>query len=184
MTRLKEKYTKEIVPQLMKDLGYNNPHAVPRLVKIVLNMGVGRAIKDKKEIEKSQEDLTNIAGQKAIITKARKSIAGFGVGKGNAIGVKATLRGDRMYEFLDKLIAIIFPRTRDFKGVPIRAFDGQGNYTLGINEQVVFPEIDPNTLDRRRSLQVIIVTSAQSTSEGEALLRAFGMPFEKEASQK
>lgn len=184
MTRLKEKYTKEIVPQLMKDLGYNNPHAVPRLVKIVLNMGVGRATKDKKEIEKSQEDLTNIAGQKAIITKARKSIAGFGVGKGNAIGVKATLRGDRMYEFLDKLIAIIFPRTRDFKGVPIRAFDGQGNYTLGINEQVVFPEIDPNTLDRRRSLQVIIVTSAQSTSEGEALLRAFGMPFEKEASQK
>ncbi len=184
MTRLKEKYTKEIVPQLMKDLGYNNPHAVPRLMKIVLNMGVGRAIKDKKEIEKSQEDLTNIAGQKAIITKARKSIAGFGVGKGNAIGVKATLRGDRMYEFLDKLIAIIFPRTRDFKGVPVRAFDGQGNYTLGINEQVVFPEIDPNTLDRRRSLQVIIVTSAQNTSEGEALLRAFGMPFEKEASQK
>jgi len=184
MARLKDEYNNKISKQLMEELGYNNPHAVPALQKIVLNMGVGRATKDKKEVEKAAEELTLIAGQKAVITHARRSIAGFGLGKNAAIGVKVTLRNDRMYEFLDKLSSVIFPRTRDFKGLPLTAFDGKGNYSIGLTEQVVFPEIDPNTLDKRRGLQIILVTNAKDNAEGEVLLRALGLPFEKEEPQK
>lgn len=184
MSRLKDEYTNKISKQLIEELGYNNPHAIPALQKVVLNMGVGRATKDKKEVEKAAEELTAIAGQKAIITHARRSIAGFGLGKNAAIGVKVTLRNDRMYEFLDKLNSIILPRTRDFKGLPLTAFDGKGNYSVGMSEQVVFPEIDPNTLDKRRGLQIIMVTSAKNDAEGEVLLRALGVPFEKKEPQE
>jgi len=184
MSRLRDEYTNKIGKQLLEELGYNNAHAVPVLKKIVLNAGVGRATKDRKEVEKAAEELTLIAGQKAVITHARHSIAGFGLSKNAAIGVKVTLRHNRMYEFLDKLNSIILPRTRDFKGLPLSAFDGQGNYSLGMTEQVVFPEIDPNTLDKRRGLQIILVTSAKTNEEGEALLRALGVPFEKRESQE
>lgn len=180
MNRLLEKYNTEIRSTLIQELGYDNLHAAPAVKKVVLNMGVGKAIKDKKEVLEAQEDLTKIAGQKAIITTARKSIAGFGVGKGASIGTSVTLRGRRMYEFLDKLFSIILPRTRDFRGLKVSAFDGAGNYTLGIEEQVVFPEIDANSMQRRRGLQVVIVTTAKNNEEGEKLLRALGLPLEKD----
>lgn len=184
MSRLRDEYTNKIGKQLMEELGYNNPHAVPALKKIVLNIGVGRATKDKKEVEKAAEELTLIAGQKAIVTHARRSIAGFSLGKNAPIGVKVTLRSERMYEFLDKFNSIILPRTRDFKGLPLTAFDGKGNYSVGMTEQVVFPEIDPNSLDKRRGLQIILVTSAKTNDEGEVLLRALGVPFEKKEPQE
>lgn len=177
--RLRDTYKNEIIPRLKEELGYNNPHALPKIEKVVLNMGVGRAVKNKKEITEAQKDLTLIAGQKAIITHARKSIAGFSLGKGASIGVKVTLRGDRMYAFLDKLFNIVLPRTRDFQGLSLKSFDGSGNYSIGMAEQSVFPEIDPNTLDQRRGLQVVIVTSANTNEECKALLLAAGLPLEK-----
>lgn len=178
-TRLQEKFTKEVAAQLMKELGYNNQHAVPRLKKVVLNMGVGTATKNKADIERAQDDLTNIAGQKAVITHSRKAIAGFGLSKHYPIGTKVTLRGDRMYEFVDKLFTVILPRTRDFQGLPATSFDGAGNYSIGLDDQLVFPEIDPNTVDRRRGLQIVMVTSANSDEAGKALLVAMGLPLEK-----
>jgi large subunit ribosomal protein L5 len=177
--RLYEKYQNEVIPQLMKEMGYNNLHAVPRVEKVVLNMGMGQATKNKAEVERAQEDLTNIAGQKAVITYSRKAIAGFGLSKNYPIGVKVTLRGKQMYEFLDKLFNIILPRTRDFQGLSEVSFDGTGNYSIGLEDQLVFPEIDPNTLDRRRGLQVVIATSTDNDQEGKALLKTMGLPLQK-----
>lgn len=180
MSRLKDKYTNEIVPKFLEKPEYGNIFAVPRVEKVVINMGVGVATKNRAEIDRAQEDLTNIAGQKAVVTHSRKAVAAFGLPRNFPIGVKVTLRQDRMYEFLDKLFNIIFPRTRDFRGLKPTAFDGAGNYSVGLEDQVVFPEIDPNTLDRRRSMQVIIVTSAETDEAGRELLLEMGLPLEKE----
>lgn len=180
MSRLKQKYQNEIVPQLMKDLGYTNIHAVPTVKKVILNTGVGTATKNKAEIQQAQQDLTAIAGQKALVTYSKKAVAGFGLPRNYPIGSKVTLRSDRMYEFLDKLFNIILPRTRDFRGLKKDAFDGTGNYSIGLEDQVMFPEIDPNTLERRHGLQVVIVTSAQDDEEGRALLTSLGLPLEKD----
>jgi large subunit ribosomal protein L5 len=163
----------------MQTLSIQNINAVPRLEKIVLNMGVGAATKDRKEIQEAMEDLTRIAGQTAVITHARKSIAGFGIAKGAPIGVKVTLRGRRMYEFLDKLIHIVLPRTRDFRGLPVKGFDRRGNYSLGLVEQGVFPEIDVNKVQKRRGLQVVFTTTADNDRDGEALLRSLGLPLQE-----
>lgn len=177
--RFREQYGKEIRPQLTKQFGYKNPMEVPRLEKIVLNMGVGEAADDAKKIESPQKELTNIAGQKAVITRSRKSIAGFKLREGVPIGVKVTLRHDRMYEFLDRLVTIALPRVRDFRGVKPKSFDGAGNFSLGLKEQIVFPEIDYDTVDKIRGLDVIICTTAKTDEEGKALLAAFQMPFRK-----
>ncbi len=175
--RLKERYLKEVVPELMKELSYNNVMQVPRLEKIVLNVGLGEAITNIKLLESAQEELTRIAGQKAVITKAKKSIAGFKLRKGMPIGCRVTLRGDRMYEFLDRLISIAIPRIRDFRGLPSRSFDGRGNYAMGIREQYIFPEIEYDKVEMVHGLDVVICTTAKTDEEGKALLRALGMPF-------
>jgi large subunit ribosomal protein L5 len=175
--RLRERYRKEVVPQLMRDLGYTNVHAVPRLEKIVLNMGIGEASQNAKLLESGVEELTAIAGQKPVVTKARKAISNFKLREGMPIGVMVTLRGDRMYEFLDRLMSVALPRVRDFRGVPDRSFDGRGNYSLGIREQVIFPEINLDKVDRIKGLTVVICSSAKTDAEGKALLRALGMPF-------
>lgn len=177
--RLREQYNREIRPQLTKQFGYKNPMEVPRLEKIVLNMGVGEAADDAKKIESPQKELTDIAGQKAVITHSRKSIAGFKLREGVPIGVKVTLRHDRMYEFLDRLVTIALPRVRDFRGVKPKSFDGAGNFSLGLKEQIVFPEIDYDTVDKIRGLDVIICTTAKTDEEGKALLSGFQMPFRK-----
>jgi large subunit ribosomal protein L5 len=175
--RLRERYRREVVPQLMRDLGYRNVHAVPRLEKIVLNMGIGEAAQNPKLLESAVEELTAIAGQKPVVTKARKAISNFKLREGMAIGVMATLRGTRMYEFLDRLVSVALPRVRDFRGVPDRSFDGRGNYSLGIREQVIFPEINLDKVDRIKGLTVVICSSAKTDAEGKALLRALGVPF-------
>jgi large subunit ribosomal protein L5 len=175
--RLRERYRKEVVPQLMRDLGYTNVHAVPRLEKIVLNMGIGEASQNAKLLESGVEELTAIAGQKPVVTKARKAISNFKLREGMPIGVMVTLRGERMYEFLDRLMSVALPRVRDFRGVPDRSFDGRGNYSLGIREQVIFPEINLDKVDRIKGLTVVICSSAKTDAEGKALLRALGMPF-------
>lgn len=175
--RLKDQYQKAVHAELTKAFGYKNTMEVPRLQKIVLNMGVGDGIQDKKKVQKAEEELTLIAGQKAVITRAKKSVASFKLRQGMPIGVKVTLRGNRMYEFLDRLVTVALPRVRDFRGVSHRSFDGNGNYSLGLKEQIVFPEIDYDTVDEIRGLDVVICTSAKSDDEAKALLAGFQMPF-------
>ncbi len=177
MTRLKEIYLKEVVPQLKKAFGYRNGMQVPRLEKITLNMGLGEAVQNVKILDSAMEELSLIAGQKAVITKARRSIATFKLREGMPIGVMVTLRRDRMYEFLDKLVNIALPRVRDFRGVSGKAFDGRGNYALGIREQIIFPEINFDKIDKIKGLNVSIGTTAKTDEEGKELLRLLGMPF-------
>ena len=178
--RLKERYKNEIVAALQKEFEMKNVMAVPRVEKIVLNMGVGReAQSNPKVFDQAVMELSTVSGQKPVITKAKKSIAAFKLRTGMPIGVSVTLRGDRMYEFLDRLINAVLPRVRDFRGVSPRAFDGRGNYTLGIKDQLIFPEIDFNKVDRTRGMNISIVTTARTDEEGRALLRQFGMPFAK-----
>jgi len=167
------------VPSLMEQFKYSSVMQVPRITKITLNMGVGEAIADKKVMEAAVNDLTRIAGQKPVVTKARKSVAAFKIREGWPIGCKVTLRRDRMYEFLDRLISVAFPRVRDFRGVSARAFDGRGNFSVGFKEQIVFPEIDYDKVDAIRGLDVTITTTAQTNEEGEALLRGFNFPLRK-----
>ena len=175
--RLQEKYEKEVLPALREKLKRSNRLDLPRLQKIVLNMGVGEATQDKKHLETAVEALTQITGQKPIITKARKSIAGFKLREGQSIGAKVTLRRQRMYEFLDRLIAIALPRVRDFRGVSDTAFDGKGNYSLGLTEQLVFPELNPDKFLKVQGMNISFVTSTDSNDEARELLRLFGMPF-------
>jgi large subunit ribosomal protein L5 len=177
MSRLATQYQEQIVGQLQERFGYKSVMQVPRLVKITLNMGVGEAINDKKIMENAVRDLTQISGQKPIVTKARKSVAGFKIREGWPIGCKVTLRRERMYEFLDRLINIAIPRIRDFRGLSPKAFDGRGNYSMGVREQIIFPEIDYDKIDALRGLDVVITTSARSDEEGKALLDAFQFPF-------
>ncbi len=177
--RLKERYQKEIAPKLAKEFGIENPMAIPRLSKIILNMGMGEATANVKVLDTAAEELTAIAGQKAVITRAKKSIATFKLRAGMPIGCRVTLRGERMYEFLDRLISIALPRVRDFRGVPTRAFDGRGNYTLGVRDHLIFPEIDYSKVEKSKGLNVTIVTTAGRDDTARALLREFGMPFAK-----
>ena len=177
MARLRERYTTEIVPLLRKELGAPNNMAVPRLQKIVLNMGMGEATQNPKILDAAVEELTVIAGQKPVVTKAKKAISNFKLREGVAIGAMVTLRGQRMFEFLDRFIVAALPRVRDFKGVSDKSFDGRGNYSLGIREQVIFPEINLDKVDKIKGLTITFCTSARSDAEGKALLRALGMPF-------
>ena len=176
-TRLQEHYNTVVRPALMDEFGYRNPMQVPRLEKIVVNMGVGEAVQDSKKLTSAVNELALITGQKPLVTKARKSIAGFKLREGMSIGCKVTLRGDRMYEFLDRLITIALPRVRDFRGVPGNSFDGRGNYSLGLKEQIVFPEIDYDKIDQVRGMDIAIVTTAKTDAEAKALLKGFDMPF-------
>ena len=180
--RLLERYREEVAPTLARDFGYGNAMEVPRLGKVVLNIGLGEALTNPRAMEAATNDLTQIAGQRPVVTRARKSIAGFKLREGQAIGLMVTLRGDRMYHFLDKLFNAALPRLRDFRGVSRTAFDGRGNYALGVREQVVFPEIDYNSIDKIRSFQVNITTTAQSDREALRLLELMGMPFAREAA--
>ncbi len=175
--RLKLRYRKEGVPALMKELGLKNPFQVPRLEKIVVNMGLGEALANNKILESAVDQLGAITGQKPVVTRARKSIANFKLRQGQAIGCAVTLRGDRMYEFLDRLISVALPRVRDFKGVSPKAFDGKGNYTLGIREQIIFPEINYDQIEKVKGLNISFVTTAKNDEQGLALMRHFGMPF-------
>jgi len=175
--RLVEQYQKEIVPELLKQFGYKSVMEVPRLEKIVINMGVGEAVNDKKILENAVGDLTQIAGQKPVVTKARKSIAGFKIRAGYPIGCKVTLRSTRMYEFLDRLISVAIPRVRDFRGISGKAFDGRGNFNMGVKEQIIFPEIEYDKIDALRGLNVTIATTAKTDDEARALLAAFRFPF-------
>jgi large subunit ribosomal protein L5 len=175
--RLKQKYKNEILPQLQKDFGYGNVHQVPGLVKVVVNTGVGDAARDSKVIDGAIADLTKITGQKPYVSKARKSIAQFKLREGQAIGAHVTLRGDRAWEFLDRLLSLALPRIRDFRGLSDRQFDGHGNYTFGLQEQAVFHEIDQDKIDRVRGFDITVVTTAETDDEGRALLRALGFPF-------
>ena len=178
--RLKERYLTELMPALKDELGLGNVMQVPRLEKIVLNCGVGRATQQQSLLDGAVADLTLISGQKALVTRAKKSIAGFKLREGNAIGAKVTLRGDRMWEFLDRLISLAIPRIRDFRGLPANSFDGRGNYTFGVTEQLIFPEIDYDKIDQTRGMDITIVTTARTDAEGKALLSAFGFPFKRE----
>jgi len=175
--RLHELYETAVRPALMQEFGYTNPMQVPRLEKIVVNMGVGEAVQDSKKVEAAAQDLTVITGQHPVITKAKHSIATFKLRQGMSIGCKVTLRRQRMYEFLDRLITVALPRVRDFRGVPGKSFDGRGNFALGLKEQLVFPEIDYDRVDSTRGMDVVIVTTAKTDAEAKALLRAFEMPF-------
>src|ERR1700682_5618216 len=177
MARLQDRYTKEIVPQLQEKLGRKNVLSLPRLQKIVVNMGVGKALQDKNRMEQAAEQLGQITGQKAQITKAKVSISGFRLREGNEIGCRVTLRGRRMYEFLDRLISVALPRIRDFRGVNPKSFDGHGNYTMGLSEQMVFPEIDPDKVTFTQGMDITFVTSTNKDDEARELLRSFGMPF-------
>lgn len=177
MARLKDKYFNEVANALMQKFGYKNVMEIPRLEKVVINMGVGDAVGNPKALDAAVGDLTLIAGQKPVITRAKKSIAAFKIREGMAIGTKVTLRGERMYEFLDKLLNVSLPRVRDFRGVSPRAFDGRGNYTLGIKEQLIFPEIEYEKVDKVRGMDIIIVTTAKTDEEARELLRLLGMPF-------
>ncbi len=177
MARLHEKYLKEVVPSLKKEFAIENPMAVPRVDKVVLNIGMGEAISNAKLVDVAAEELTKIAGQRAVVTKAKKSIATFKLRAGMPIGCRVTLRGERMYEFLDRLMNIALPRVRDFRGVPTRSFDGRGNFTLGIKDHLIFPEIDPLKVDKSKGLNVTIVTTAGSDDRARVLLRELGMPF-------
>jgi large subunit ribosomal protein L5 len=174
---LKERYTAEVVPGLQKQFGYGNPMQVPRLDKIVINVGLGEALTNAKAVDATVGDITAITGQKPVVTRARRSIAQFRVRTGNAIGVKVTLRGERMWDFLERLTRIALPRIRDFRGVPAKSFDGRGNYSLGLREQLAFPEIDYDKVDRLRGLEISIVTTAKTDEESKRLLELLGMPF-------
>ena len=175
--RLRVAYKDQIIPALMKEFGYKNPMQVPRVEKVVVNMGLGEAITNNKLIEQAEEQMMAITGQKAVVTRSRKSIANFKLRENQPIGVMATLRKDRMYEFLDRLLSTALPRVRDFKGVSAKSFDGRGNYTLGIKEQIIFPEINYDRIEKIKGMNITIVTTAKSDEEGRALLRYFGMPF-------
>jgi large subunit ribosomal protein L5 len=177
MARLKERYQKEVAPAIAKEFGIENPMAVPRLSKIVLNMGMGEAVANAKILDTAADELRSIAGQKPVITKAKKSIASFKLRQGMPIGVMVTLRGAQMYEFFDRLVSVALPRVRDFRGVSPKAFDGRGNYTMGIREQLIFPEIDFNKVDKLRGMNISIVTTARDDDQARALLKALGMPF-------
>ena len=177
MSSLKEIYNNEIAPKLMKELSLTNVMQVPRVTKITLNMGVGEAIGDKKTLESAVSDMTLISGQKPVITKARKSIAGFKVREGWPIGVKVTLRASRMYDFLERLIGIAIPRIRDFRGISAKQFDGRGNFSMGVSEQIIFPEIDYDKIDKLRGLDIAITTTPTNDDEGRALLKAFNFPL-------
>jgi len=175
--RLRKRYKDEIVPQLMKDFSFTNVMQVPKLDRIIVNMGLGEAVQNAKLIESAAEELSAITGRKPIITRAKKSIASFKLREGMPIGVMVTLRGEQMYDFLDRLVSIALPRTRDFKGISPKAFDGRGNYTLGIREQIVFPEINYDKIDRIKGMNVTFVTTAETDEQGRALLKSLGMPF-------
>ncbi len=183
LPRLKRRYNEEIRTQLKETLGLGNIMEVPRFEKIVINMGVGKATQQPSLLEGAIRDLTQITGQKPVVTKAKKSIAGFKLREGNSIGCKVTLRGDRMWEFLDRLVSLAIPRIRDFRGLPANAFDGRGNYTFGVTEQLIFPEIDYDKIDTTRGMDITIVTTARNDAEGRALLDAFGFPFVREGRQ-
>ncbi|MCL2491198.1 MAG: 50S ribosomal protein L5 [Coriobacteriia bacterium] len=175
--RLKEKYMNEVAPKIKDELGLDNVMQIPRLEKIVVNMGVGEAASDSKQLDGATEDLRTITGQQPMITKARKSIAGFKIRAGMPIGAKVTLRGDRMWEFFDRLLSTAIPRIRDFRGLPLSSFDGRGNYSLGLDEQLIFPEVDYDKIDRTRGMDVTIVTTAPDDESARALLAGFGFPF-------
>ncbi|HEY7785117.1 MAG TPA: 50S ribosomal protein L5 [Pyrinomonadaceae bacterium] len=175
--RLKERYQKEIAPAIAKEFSIANPMAIPRVEKIVINMGMGEAIANSKILDTAADELRAVTGQKPVITKAKKSIASFKLRQGMPIGVMVTLRGDRMYEFLDRLVSIALPRVRDFRGVSPKAFDGRGNYTIGVREQLIFPEIDFNKVDKLRGMNISIVTTARNDEQARALLKGLGMPF-------
>ncbi len=177
MARLKDLYNKELAPKLVTELGLANVMEVPRITKITINMGVGEAVGDKKVLENAVGDLTKIAGQKVVVTKARKSIAGFKIREEWPIGCKVTLRKERMYEFLDRLVTIAIPRIRDFRGISPKQFDGRGNFSMGVTEQIIFPEIDYDKVDKIRGLDICITTTARTDDEGRALLKAFNFPF-------
>ena len=177
MARLKEKYKNDIAPALAKEFDIKNPMAVPRIEKVIINMGLGEASANAKILDVATEELRSIAGQKPVITKAKKSIAAFKLRQGMSIGTMVTLRGDRMFEFLDRLISVALPRVRDFRGVSAKAFDGRGNYTLGVREQLIFPEIDFNKVDKTRGMNISIVTTAKNDDQARSLLKALGMPF-------
>jgi large subunit ribosomal protein L5 len=177
MARLHDQYREKVVPELVQKFGYKTVMEVPRIAKITLNMGVGDAVNDKKNIDMAVADLTKIAGQKPVVTKSRKAIANFKIRENLAIGTMVTLRGQRMYEFLDRLVTVAFPRVRDFRGVPGRAFDGRGNYNIGIKEQIIFPEIEYDKIDKLRGLNISITTTAKTDDEAKALLAAFRFPF-------
>jgi large subunit ribosomal protein L5 len=177
MARLKEKYREEIVPELIKEFGYSNVMQAPKLEKIVVNVGIGEAISNAKALESAVADITAITGQRPVVTRAKKSIAAFKLRAGMPVGATVTLRGPRMYEFFDRLVAITLPRIRDFRGVSPNSFDGRGNYTLGLHEQIAFPEIDYDKIDKSRGLELSLVTSAKSDEEGRRLLSLLGMPF-------
>ena len=179
MARLQQTYQEKVVPQLMSRFAYRNVMEVPRIAKISLNMGLGEAVADKKIIDHAMRDMAQIAGQKPVVTKARNSIAGFKIRDGWPIGCKVTLRRERMYEFLDRLISVALPRVRDFRGVSGRGFDGRGNFSMGVSEQIIFPEIDFDKTDKIRGMDIIICTSAKTDEEAKALLAGFGMPFRK-----
>ncbi len=178
VARLKVRYRAEALPRLMQELGLANPMQVPRLEKVVINMGVGDSLKDGRLMEAAVEDLQIITGQKPVVTRARKSVAGFKIREGMAIGAKVTLRGDRMWEFVDRLVSIAIPRIRDFRGLNPKAFDGHGNYTLGLTEQLIFPEIDYDKIAKVRGMDITVATTAKTDEEGRALLVALGFPFE------
>lgn len=184
MIDLKENYNKEVLPKLAKELGIKNPMALPKLTKIVVNMGVKDAVNDKKVIEKMAVAMGQVTGQKAKPTKAKKAIAGFKIRQGDTIGLVVTLRGNRMYAFYDRLVKIVLPRIKDFRGVPRTSFDGRGNYTLGFHEYSTFPEIDPASVERLQGLEMVFVTTATQNDHGFKLLEALGMPFAKEAPKK
>ncbi|NQV01469.1 MAG: 50S ribosomal protein L5 [Bacteroidia bacterium] len=175
--RIKEKYLNEIVPALMEEFNYKNRMQVPRILKISLNQGLGIAITDRKYIDTGMNEMTMIAGQKAVSTKSKKDISNFKLRRGNPIGVRVTLRGDKMYEFLDRLIAVALPRVRDFRGINDKGFDGRGNYTMGVTEQIIFPEIDIDKIARINGMDITFVTSAPNDREAHSLLKAFGLPF-------
>jgi len=181
MNRLQEQYQKDVAPALFKSFDFKNVMQVPRIEKVVINIGLGEAMDDPKALEAAVSDLTQIAGQKPVMTKSRKSIAAFKLREGRVIGTKVTLRGERMWAFLDRLINVALPRVRDFRGVSANAFDGRGNYTLGLRDQLIFPEIDYDKIDKLRGMEVTIVTSAETDDQARALLQLLGMPFKKEA---
>ena len=181
--RLKKLYNETILPELKTKFKRENPHSIPKLEKIIINMGVGSATQDKKELADANEALGLIAGQKPVITKARKSIANFRLREGQAIGCKVTLRGDRMYEFMDRLVTLALPRVRDFRGISGKAFDGRGNYSLGLNEYGVFPELNPDKFTRRQGMNIVFVTTGDKDEEGKELLRMLGMPFKEDKAK-
>lgn len=181
MNRMQEQYQKDVAPALFKSFSFKNVMQVPRIEKVVINIGLGEAMDDPKALEAAVSDLTQIAGQKPVMTKSRKSIAAFKLREGRVIGSKVTLRGERMWAFLDRLLNVALPRVRDFRGVSADAFDGRGNYTLGLRDQLIFPEIDYDKIDKLRGMEVTIVTSAKTDDQARALLQMLGMPFKKEA---